>query len=131
MPTGLYCYLSYADAPGAIAWLRELGFEVVARQDADDGSVAHCELRLGNAVVMLSSFDADYQMSPLVGHSVGHGVYLLTDRADEMHDRGVAAGGVSVLAPHDTEWGTRRARVLDPGGNEWSFGSYEPGAAWS
>lgn len=28
------------------------------------------------------------------------------------------------------EWGTRRARVLDPGGREWSFGSYRPGTGW-
>jgi len=27
----------------------------------------------------------------------------------------------------DTDWGGRRARVLDPGGREWSFGSYRPG----
>jgi uncharacterized glyoxalase superfamily protein PhnB len=26
-----------------------------------------------------------------------------------------------------TEWGTERARVLDPEGYEWSFGTYEPG----
>ena len=31
--------------------------------------------------------------------------------------------------PKDSEWGTRRCRVLDPEGYEWSFGSYRPGAA--
>jgi uncharacterized glyoxalase superfamily protein PhnB len=32
-----------------------------------------------------------------------------------------------VFPPEDTEWGTRRARLLDPEGGEWSFGSYAPG----
>ena len=35
-----------------------------------------------------------------------------------------------VFPPEDTEWGSRRARVLDPGGHEWSSGTYEPGVAW-
>jgi uncharacterized glyoxalase superfamily protein PhnB len=35
-----------------------------------------------------------------------------------------------VIAPETTEWGTGRARVLDPEGHEWSFGSYEPGHSW-
>ena len=33
-------------------------------------------------------------------------------------------------APEDTEWGTRRARLLDPEGQEWSFGTYAPGSTW-
>ncbi|MEP6953152.1 MAG: hypothetical protein ABI950_03700 [Solirubrobacteraceae bacterium] len=36
----------------------------------------------------------------------------------------------SVFGPEDTEWGTRRARVLDLDGYEWSFGTYQPGQAW-
>jgi hypothetical protein len=80
----LFAYRSYRDAPAVLGWLTALGFEVVRRQDDDDGC----------------------------------------------HERAVAAGGRSVFGPEDTEWGTRRARVLDPEGGEWSFGTYEPGAAW-
>ena len=36
------------------------------------------------------------------------------------------AGCSEVISPEDTEWGTRRARVLDPEGVEWSFGTYDP-----
>jgi uncharacterized glyoxalase superfamily protein PhnB len=32
-----------------------------------------------------------------------------------------------VYPPEDTEWRTRRYRVLDPEGYEWSFGNYRPG----
>lgn len=127
--TVLHAYLSYRDAPAAIAWLSALGFEVVARYDADDGRVVHSELRLGDAVVMVASDDEPYEVPGLRGVSVGAGLYLRTEHVDELHSRAVAAGGRSVLDPHDTEWGTRRARVLDPGGREWSFGSYAPGRA--
>jgi uncharacterized glyoxalase superfamily protein PhnB len=46
---------------------------------------------------------------------------------DDHFERAVATGATVVFPPEDTEWGTRRYRVLDPEGNEWSFGSYRPG----
>jgi uncharacterized glyoxalase superfamily protein PhnB len=126
----LFAYRSYRDAPAVLDWLGGLGFEVVRRQDGDDGRVLHCEVRLDDVVLMIASDDAGYRRSPLVGHSTGDGLYLLVDDVDGCHDRAVAGGGRSVLAPEDTGWGSRRARVLDPEGGEWSFGSYEPGVAW-
>jgi len=126
----LFAYRSYRDAPTVLGWLTALGFEVVRRQDGDDGRVLHSELRLGDVVLMIASDDAEYARAPLVGSSTGDGLYLLVDDVDGCHDRAVAAGGRSVFGPEDTEWGTRRARVLDPEGGEWSFGTYEPGAAW-
>jgi uncharacterized glyoxalase superfamily protein PhnB len=35
-----------------------------------------------------------------------------------------------VLATETTEWGSERARILDPEGHEWSFGTYESGGRW-
>lgn len=122
---GAVPYLSYADAPRAIDWLVQLGFSVAARQD-DDGRVVHCELRLGEAVIMAGSDDAEYTVPALSGLSTGAGVYLVTDDVDGMFQRAVASGGTPVIEPEDTPWGSRRARVLDPGGREWSFGSYVP-----
>jgi len=126
----LYGYLSYRDAPAAIAWLEALGFRVVSRQDGSDGTVQHAELRLDRAVVMVASFDQSYETPALHDRSVGRGFYLHTDRVEDLYERALAAGGRSVFPPEDTEWGSRRARVLDPGGHEWSFGTYEPGIAW-
>ncbi len=130
MGTRLAAYLSYRDAPAALDWLLALGFDVVRRTDADDGRVVHAEVRRDDVVLMVASDDADYQRPPLVGRSTGAGLYLvLDDRAtvDDLHRCGVEAGGRSVLGPEDTEWGARRARLLDPEGREWSFGTYAPG----
>ena len=44
-----------------------------------------------------------------------------------MYSAAIEAGATSVFEPEPTEWGTERARVLDPEGYEWSFGNYEPG----
>jgi uncharacterized glyoxalase superfamily protein PhnB len=121
-------YLSYDDAEEAIAWLQALGFRVLQKQTADTGTVAHGELVRGTLVVMLGSNDADYQVPPLAGVSTGIGVYLVAEDVDALFDQAIAAGGRAVFPPEQTPWGSRRARVLDPGGREWSFGSYRPGS---
>ncbi|MDR6971763.1 VOC family protein [Leifsonia shinshuensis] len=122
-------YLSYRNAAAAIEWLEAVGFDVLQRQQAPDGTVAHCELRWQDTVVMLGT-DTTQPPPPLVGVSTGAGVYLVTPDVDAAYARAIAAGATEVFPPGDTEWGGRRARVLDPGGREWSFGSYRPGELW-
>jgi uncharacterized glyoxalase superfamily protein PhnB len=127
MDAKLFAYLSYPDAPAALEWLERVGFDVVRRQDGPSGQVLHAEVRLGDAVLMVASDDAEYQRPGLVGRSTGQGLYLLVDDVDDFYRKAVAAGGTSVIEPESTEWGARRARVLDPQGQEWSAGTYEPG----
>jgi uncharacterized glyoxalase superfamily protein PhnB len=126
----LFGYLSYRDAQAAIAWLEAIGFESTARQAGDDEAVLHAELRLNDAVVMLATADADYAVPPLVGRSTGIGLYLRVQDVGAIYAAAIEAGATSVFEPEATEWGSERARVLDPEGHEWSFGSYEPGSSW-
>jgi uncharacterized glyoxalase superfamily protein PhnB len=127
----LFAYLSYQDAPAALAWFSALGFEVVTRQDGPAGTVIHSEVRLGSVVLMVATADEAYDTAALKGRSTGNGLYLRVDDVDGLYERATAAGAVSVFPPESTEWGTRRARVLDAEGHEWSFGSYGPGQSWS
>lgn len=130
METKLYAYISYPDAPAALDWLQAVGIEVVRRQDSPDGRVLHSEIHMGEALLMVSSNDADYLLPPLMGRSTGQGLYLFVDDVDAFHRKALAAGGISVIEPEDTEWGSRRCRMLDPQGKEWSAGTYQPGIAW-
>ena len=123
----LFAYLSYRRVDAAISWLEALGFEITARQEDDDGNVVHGELRLGDAVVMVAPADEPYKTPRLLGRSTGGGLYLLVDDVAGIHGAALDSGGAEVFAPEKTEWGTERARVLDPEGHEWSFGTYEPG----
>lgn len=124
----LFAYLSYADAPRALEWLSAVGFAVVARVDSGDGRVEHAEVRLGDATVMVFSRDQPYENRALLDASTGGGLYLQVADVDGIFAKAVAAGGRPVIKPEDTEWGGRRGRVLDLEGNEWTFGTYEPGA---
>ena len=126
----LFGYLSYRDVDVAIRWLEALGFETTTRQQDEGGATVHAELRLGDAVVMVAPADEPYETHKLIGRSTGRGLYLLVDDVGAAHGAALQAGGRSVFAPEKTEWGTERARVLDPEGYEWSFGTYEPGGSW-
>ncbi len=122
----VFAYVSYRDVLGAIRWLETIGFETVLRQE-ESGRVIHSELRSGDSVIMVASYDEECQTPCLMGHSTGRELYILTEHVDALFERAAAAGGHPVLPPESTDWGSRRARVLDPEGNEWTFGSYEPG----
>ncbi|MEV6192819.1 VOC family protein [Streptomyces sp. NPDC051920] len=132
-PEQLYAYLSYDDATSALDWLQAVGFQVVTRQDGAGGTVTHAEVRMGNVVLMIASADAAYTVPTLRGQSTGSGIYLWMPASadvDSWHERALSAGGSSVISPEDTDWGSRRARVLDPEGHEWSAGTYRPGSTW-
>ena len=128
MPASVVPYLSYRDGAEALRFLEEaLGFAVTVRWEDEAGAVAHAEAVHGDAAVMLGT--AEHSSPPLMGSSVGHGVYLVVDDVDAAFERAQAAGADVVFGPEDTEWGTRRCRVLDPEGYEWSLGSYRPGVS--
>jgi uncharacterized glyoxalase superfamily protein PhnB len=120
-------YLSYRDAAAALAFLsRAFGLAVTTRWD-DGGVVQHAEVMLGDGAVMIGT--ADHPAATVTDRSVGQGVYLVVDDVEATFARALDAGATVVFEPEETEWGTRRAGVLDPEGYEWSLGSYRPGAA--
>ncbi|GAA1995224.1 VOC family protein [Nakamurella flavida] len=133
MPVTLSLFTLYRDPAAAVRWLVEaFGFEVVARFGAEDGSVAHAELRLGDAVVMVQAADG-HAPAPLVGTSTSRAPVLTLDddaAVDELFARVERAGATVLIPPETTEWGNHRFEVLDPEGHQWSVGTHRPGAAW-
>lgn len=126
--TQLYPQLGYRDPERAISWLQALGFELLLTWPHPDGSLRHAELRMGDAIVMIVGGVGELQQPELQGRTVGHGTYVQTEDVEGMYRAAIDAGATTVFEPEPTEWGTERARVLDPEGYEWSFGNYEPGS---
>ncbi len=132
MSNKLFAYLSYKDAVTALDWLQDaLGFEVISKQLSDDEkTVQHAELKRGDAVIMVASYDQDYDVPTLKGRSTGGGLYIFVDEVQSIFDKAVANSATVVFPPEKTEWGTERCRLLDLEGHEWSFGTYQPGQKW-
>jgi len=124
-----YVALRFRDAPAAIAWLEQLGFEATERIDNPDGTIAHAELRLGDALVMLGTGPADLADTPPDNpRAARSSVYVGTPDVEAIHARARAAG-VEVSELYDQDYGSRDFSARDLEGNHWSFGTYVPQAA--
>ncbi|MFN0146017.1 MAG: VOC family protein [Dehalococcoidia bacterium] len=121
--------LFYRDAPAAIEWLgRAFGFDAVLVVPGEAGEVAHAELKLGDAFVMLSSEMPDRRYeSPSGGTSIHQYVNIATADVKPLYDRAVAAGATVVHPYEAKDYGGHGFTVRDPEGHEWSVGSYQPG----
>jgi uncharacterized glyoxalase superfamily protein PhnB len=124
--------LRYVDARAAIAWLEKaFAAERHVVYEADDGSVAHAQVRVaGNLVLLGSTADDDYPVrSPKQGGAPTMSLYIvLPDAAavDALHARAAAAGARVIRPPYDTDYGSHDVGLFDVEGNPWSFGTYDP-----
>ncbi|MEO1014158.1 MAG: VOC family protein [Pseudomonadota bacterium] len=123
--------MRYEDAPRMIDWLCDaIGFERRLVIEDEDGGVAHAQLTLGDAMIMLgSSRDDDFgklQKSPKALGGATQSPYIVVDDVDGLAERVAAAGGEIVYGPQSPEHGGRDFGCLDPEGHLWNFGSYDP-----
>jgi PhnB protein len=99
----------------AIDWYKHvLGAKQRMRLDMPGGSVAHCELGFGDAVLMLGS-PMPPQFPP---KKACLGIYVKD--CDATYQKALSQGARSMQEPTDQFYGDRNARFEDPFGNEWS-----------
>jgi uncharacterized glyoxalase superfamily protein PhnB len=132
-PTPLMPNLCYPDALAAIAWLcTTFGFVERAVHANDEGFVMHAQLTLGNAMLMISSARDDDPTRILTSARAAGAqtaaVYMVVDDVDAHHDRALAAGATISRPLTDEPYGGRDYVCVDPWGQLWSFGTYNP---WS
>jgi uncharacterized glyoxalase superfamily protein PhnB len=127
----LHAYFGYRDAPAAILWLgKAFGFEPTMQFPDEHGGIAHAELRLGDAAIIVFSDRDGYERAPRKGVTCGMGIYLAVaaqSDVDTIYQQAVGAGATTVWQPEATEHGNYRCRVLDLEGFEWTFGVHRPG----
>lgn len=123
--------LHYRDARTMTDFLcRAFGFERKAVHEGPGGTVAHAELTLGGAMIMIGS-PADTPYGRLVGpvEAGGRatmGLYVVVEDVDAHHDRAKAAGATIEIPLTDQDYGGRDYTCRDPEGQVWSFGTYDP-----
>ncbi len=121
IPDGYHTITPYVVVEGAAKFIEFLkqafDAQVQVRMDMPGGKVAHCEVRLGDSVLMLG--DANPQTPP---QSVS--VYLYVPDVDATHRRAVQAGAKSVVEPSNQFYGDRNSRVRDAWGNTWGIATH-------
>ena len=120
----VYPYLHVRGGVAAIDFYKEVfGAEELLRLAQPDGSIAHAEIRLGPATVMLADEFPEYGiLSPATLGGTGTTIHLHVDNVDALAERALRAGATMVMEPVDQDHGERQCRIRDPFGHEWLLG---------
>jgi PhnB protein len=106
-------YLIVVDADRLIAFIRNVfNAEEVVCFRGDDGRINHAAFKIGNAMVELS--EARDPWKPMTA-----GLHVYVENVDEVYQKALDAGAVSLYEPADMFYGERSGGVADPEGNHW------------
>ncbi len=120
-------YVFYEDGAATVDFLQQaFGFRERMRETNDDGSLGHCELELGDAVIFVSGLPAGHRNPAHLGNVTG-GIYLSVPDVDKHFERAEAAGATIQGKPEDQPYGARNYGALDPEGHQWWFSTPIPG----
>jgi uncharacterized glyoxalase superfamily protein PhnB len=112
-------YLFYEDVASALDWLaRAFGLRERFRLTAPNGKVAHAELEISGAVVMVGNVGTRNAARPA---TVRSSVYVYVDDVDAHCERARAAGAAIVEPPASRPFGDRLYLASDSEGHEWYF----------
>ena len=107
----LLSYLFYENLAVAIPWLCDaFGFEEPFRLDAPNGLIAHAEIKLDEAVVMLGNVGRRNAARP---ETVRSSVYAFVDDVAVHHAHALSRGVEVVQPPTDQPFGDRMYLALD------------------
>jgi uncharacterized glyoxalase superfamily protein PhnB/catechol 2,3-dioxygenase-like lactoylglutathione lyase family enzyme len=82
----------------------------------------HSEYKIGESMVMIGGGGKG---SAWKGSPTPAALHIYVKDVDVVYQRALAAGGTSLYAPMDQEYGDRDAAVRDVGGNEWYIGTHK------
>ncbi len=119
-------YLSVAGAEAAVEFYTQVfGATERMRMPGPGGTIAHCELELGDSLIMLAdeSPEIGFQSpATLGGTPVTISVYV--EDVDSVVDRAIQAGATVVRPVEDQFYGDRSGQFEDPFGHRWSVASH-------
>lgn len=127
---GLVPYLSVDDAATAIAFYEQaFGAEVtVGPLVMPGGLIAHAELQIGNAAIMLADGGVPSELvaTPLEAGQTTVQLMLYVDDADAVAVAAIDAGADWVRPLADDFDGRRSAKIRDPFGHTWFVSTRSP-----
>ena len=119
-------YLVIKNAAAALDFYQNaFGAETLLRMDMPGGAVMHAEMKIGNAIFMLSEQSDDWgNKSPdMLGDSPVTLMIYVPD-VDAFVARAVAAGAELTMQVADQFWGDRSGALLDPFGHRWMISTH-------
>jgi PhnB protein len=119
-------YLCVNDATDAIKFYEEaFGAREVMKLEHPDGKVAHAELRIENAPIMLA--DEFPEIGFVSPQSIGGTpviILVYVNDVDALVDQATAAGAKLIRPVENQPYGSRVGVLEDPFGHTWSFATH-------
>lgn len=117
--------LVYEDIAAAHDFLvGTFGFTSGGLHRAEDGTVVHGEVRMGDAAIWLHAVTEEHQMVSPRGSAPSHGgIEVIVDDVDGHYARSKAAGARTDSAPTDQPYGLREYGARDQENHRWWFSS--------
>jgi len=129
IPEGYEGATPYLCCRGAVAaidfYKKAFGAVEIARMDAPGGAIAHAEIKIGKAIIMLADEypDMGFRSPPTIGGTPVK-LYVYVEDVDALAKRAIAAG-IKVLRPvADQFYGDRSVQFEDPFGHIWGFATH-------
>jgi PhnB protein len=119
-------YLAVDNATAAIDFYqRAFGAKERLRMPGPEGMIAHAELEIGDALVMLSDpFPQATARPPKELGGTSAGVFLYVGDVDALYKQAIDAGATSGAEPENMFWGDRFGSVTDPFGHSWQIATH-------
>ncbi|WP_063062529.1 VOC family protein [Nocardia sienata] len=118
--------LAIAGAADAVEFYkRVLGATERMRIPGPDDTVMHCELLIGNSVLMLG--DPAPDMAFRDPHSIGGtpvNLYVYVPDVDAAHAAALTGGATEISAPQTQFYGDRTGSFVDPWGHQWTVATH-------
>ena len=115
-------YLVAQDADAVIDFVKQtFGGEETFRAVGSAGGY-HCEVRVEDSVLMIGGGGKELSWK---GESMLGAFHVYVRDCDAAYQRALQAGGKSLMAPADQEYGERTASVIDAAGNHWYIATFK------
>jgi PhnB protein len=106
-------YLLVAEVPRLIEFVSAaFDGEVTSRKARSDGSIMHAEARIGDSMLMMGEASGEFGPMPT-------SIYLYVTDCDQVYQRALDAGAISVFELMNLPSGERYGGVKDCCGNIW------------
>ncbi len=119
-------YLSVDGAGAAIGfYVTVFGATERMRMPGPDGKIGHCELQIGDAMIMVADeFPGMGAPSPRTVGGTPVTISVYVEDVDDVFDRAVKAGAKALRPVEDQFYGDRSGQFEDPFGHRWNVATH-------
>ncbi len=124
--TSITPYMVQKNCAEAIkCYQKALGAKVLTKMAGPSGSIMHCEIQIGNAIVMMSDeFPGMSPPAPSAERPSSMNVMVYSEKIDALFKKAQKAGFSLEMPLANMFWGDRFGKLKDPFGYSWAFGEH-------